>query len=73
MKNVLMSYDEKEVAMDELAMTCHDYDPWHVYGSRPCTVGFLNCPFGKQKGEICESVTEEMWERILLDRRVRIC
>ena len=73
MKNVLMSYDEKEVAMDELAMTCHDYNPWNVYGSRPCTVGFLNCPFGKQKGEICESVTEEMWERILLDIRVRIC
>ena len=73
MKNVLMSYDEKEVAMDELAMSCHDYDTWNVYGSRPCTVGFLNCPFGKQKGEICESVTEEMWNRILLDIRVKIC
>ena len=73
MKNVLMSYDEKEVTMTELMLTCHYYDPWNVYGSRPCTVGFLNCPFGKQKGEICESVTKEMWERILLDIRVRIC
>ena len=62
MKNVLMSYDEKEVSMAELAISCNHYDPWNDYGcDHPCTVGFLNCPFRFPKGEICESVTEEMW------------
>ena len=73
MHNLLMSYDEKELSVSSLMLTCNDYDPWNVYGARPCTVGFLNCPFGKPKGEICENVTKEMWERILLDRRVKIC
>lgn len=73
MKRLLMSYDEKEVSVSELMLTCNDYDPYNIYGARPCTVGFLNCPFGFPKGEICENVTKEMWDKILLDLRVRIC
>ena len=74
MKRLLMSYDEKEVTSADLTVSCIHYDPWNDYGhGHPCTVGFLNCPFGFPKGEICENVTREMWDRILLDLRVRIC
>ena len=75
MKRLLMSYDEKEVTSADLTISCIHCDPWNDYGhDHPCTVGFLNCPFGFVKGgENCESVTREMWDRILLDFRVRIC
>ncbi len=66
MKRLLMSYDEKEVTSADLTITCLAYE-------EPCTVGFFNCPFGFVKGENCETVTREMWDRILLDLRVRIC
>lgn len=73
MKNLIMSYDENEVTMTELMISCSNYDPWNVYGASSCPVGFFNCPFGYEKGEICGNVTKEMWAKILLDRRVKIC